>query len=71
MCNVEIIGGGVYKVLVACIKVTTGKEFHTAQAAWNVKASKRGFHILQPTCKVKEARGGNRNREATYNAKKE
>ena len=36
--NVKIIEGGFYKVLVACIKVTTGKEFHMVQAAWNVKA---------------------------------
>ena len=58
--NVKIIEGGFYKVLVACIKVTTGKEFHMVQAAWNVKASKRGFHKLQATCNVKEAKGGNR-----------
>ena len=47
-------------MLVACIKVTTGKEFHKLQAAWNVKASKRGFHKLQATCNVKEAKGGKR-----------
>ena len=38
MSNVKITEEGFYKVLVACIKVTTGK--------WNVKASKRGFHKL-------------------------
>ena len=69
--NVKIIEGGFYKVLVACIKVTTGKEFHMVQAAWNVKASKRGFHKLQATCNVKKARAGNRKRKATYIAKKE
>ena len=63
--NVKIIEGGFYKVLVACIKVTTGK-LHMVQAAWNVKASKRGFHKLQATCNVKKARAGN-----TYIAKKE
>ena len=42
-----------------------------AQAAWNVKASKRGFNKLQATCNVKKARAGNRKRKATYIAKKE
>ena len=41
------------------------------QAAWNVKALKRGFHKLQATCNVKKARTGNRERKATYIAKKE
>ena len=41
------------------------------QAAWNVKASKRGFHIVQATCNVKKAEGGYRNRKATYIIKKE
>ena len=66
-----MIEGGSYKVLLACIKVTTGKEFHMVQAARNVKASKRGFHKLQATCNVKKARAGNRKRKATYIAKKE
>ena len=60
------VEGGFYKVLVASIKVTTGKEFHTVQAAWNVKESKRGFHKLQATWNVKTARAGNRKRKATY-----
>ena len=68
--NVKIIEGGFYKVLLACIKVTTGKEFHMVQAAWNVKASKRGFHKLQATCNVKKAEAGNRKRKATYIEKK-
>ena len=63
--NVKIIEKGFYKVLVACIKVTTGKEFHMVQAAWNVKASKRGFHKLQATCNVKKARAVNRKKKAT------
>ena len=69
--NVKIIEGGFYKVLVTCIKVTTGKEFHMVQAAWNVKASKRGVHKLQATCNVQKARAGNRERKANYIAKKE
>ena len=64
--NVKTIEGGFYKVLVACIKVTTGKEFHMVQAAWNVKASKRGLHKLQATCNVKKARVGNRKRKSIY-----
>ena len=40
------------------------------QAAWNVKASKRGFRKLQATCNVKKARGGNLKKKATYIAKK-
>ena len=67
--NVKIIEGGFYKVLVACIKVTA--EFHMVQAAWNVKASKRGFHKLQAKCNVKKARAVNCKRKATYIAKKE
>ena len=47
--NIEIIERGFYKVLVACNRVTIRQEFHTAQATWNVKASKRGFHKLQAT----------------------
>ena len=43
-CNVKIAEEALYKVLVTCIKETTGKEFHKVQAAWNVKASERGFH---------------------------
>ena len=39
--NVKIIEGGFYKVLVACIKVTAGKEFHMVEAAWNVKSIKK------------------------------
>ena len=39
--NVKIIEEGFYKVLVACIKVTTGKEFHMVQAAWNVKEDQK------------------------------
>ena len=41
------------------------------QAAWNVKASKRGFHKLQATCNVNKARAGNRKKKATYITKKE
>ena len=66
MYNVEIIKGGFYKVLVACIKVTTGKEFHTVQAARDVKASKR-----EAPCNVKKARAENCKRKATYIVKKE
>ena len=36
-----MIEGGFYKVLLACIKVTTGKEFHMVQAAWNVKEDQK------------------------------
>ena len=45
-------------MLVACIKVTTGKEFHMVQAAWNVKASKREFNKLQAACNVTKANAG-------------
>ena len=41
------------------------------QAAWNAKASKRGFHKLQGTCNVKKEKAGNRKRKAKYIAKKE
>ena len=63
--NVKIIEGGFYKVLVACIKVTTGKEFHIVQAAWNVKASERWFHKMQVTHNVKKASVGNHKIKAT------
>ena len=42
--NVKIAEEALYKVLVTCIKETTGKEFNKVQAAWNVKAPERGFH---------------------------
>ena len=45
-------------MIVACIKVTTGKEFHMVQAAWNVKESKRGFHKVQATSNLKKTRAG-------------
>ena len=48
MYNVKIIEGGFYKVLVPCIKVTTGKEFLTVQAACNVKASKEDSINCKP-----------------------
>ena len=40
----KIAEEGLYKMLVTCIKETTWKGFHNVQAAWNVKASERGFH---------------------------
>ena len=65
--NVKIIEGGFYKVLLACIKVTTGKEFHMVQAAWNVKEDQKEDST---NCNVKKARAGNRKRKATYITKK-
>ena len=40
------------------------------QAAWNVKASQRGFHKLKATYNVRKERAGNSKRKATYIAKK-
>ena len=63
-CNLKITEG-LYNVLVAYNKETTGKRFHKVQDVWNVKASERGFHKLQATCNAKKARAGNRKRKAT------
>ena len=63
--NVKIAVEGLCKVLVTCIKETTGKGFHKVQAAWTVKASERGFHKCKSQAMQKIARAGNRKMKTT------